>query len=74
VLDRTIEVAPEITERPGFGELPCARSGRVAAVDGSAFFNRPGPRIVDGLEIMAAVLQREPGSPLPRGAAWLTLA
>jgi iron complex transport system substrate-binding protein len=73
-LDRTIELAAEITGRPGFGELPCARSGRVAAVDGSAFFNRPGPRIVDGLEIMAAVLREEPGSPLPRGAAWVTLA
>ncbi len=34
----------------------------------------PGPRIVHGLEIMAAVLQGEPGSPLPRGAAWVTLA
>jgi iron complex transport system substrate-binding protein len=73
-LDRTIELAPEITGLPGFGELPCARSGRVVGVVGSAFFNRPGPRIVDGLEIMAAVLQAEPGSPLPRGAAWVTLA
>lgn len=73
-LERTIELAEEITGRPGFGELPCARSGRVAAVDGSAFFNRPGPRIVDGLELMAAVLQAEPGSPLPGGAAWVTLA
>lgn len=70
-LDRTIEKAAEITGRPGFAELPCAASGRLAAVDGSAFFNRPGPRIVDGLEILAAILQGEPGSPLPPGAAWV---
>jgi iron complex transport system substrate-binding protein len=72
-LDRTLELAPEMTERPGFGDLPCARHGRVAAVDGSSFFNRPGPRIVDGLEILAAILRGQPGSPLPRGAAWMPL-
>lgn len=73
-LDRTLALAPEITQRRGFDELRCARSGRVAAVDGSAFFNRPGPRIVDGLEILAAVLRGEPGSPLPGGAAWVPCA
>jgi iron complex transport system substrate-binding protein len=70
-LDRTLDLAAEITDRPGFGELPCARTGRVAAVDGSSYFNRPGPRIADGLEILAAVLRSEPGSTLPRGAQWV---
>jgi iron complex transport system substrate-binding protein len=70
-LDRTLELAPEITGRPRFDELPCAQAGRVAAVDGSAFFNRPGPRIVDGLDMLAAILDGEPGAPLPRGAAWV---
>jgi iron complex transport system substrate-binding protein len=70
-LDRTLDLAPEITARPGFAELPCARTGRVAAVDGSSYFNRPGPRIVDGLEILATVLRSDPGSTLPRGARWV---
>jgi iron complex transport system substrate-binding protein len=70
-LDRTLDLAAEITARPGFGELPCARTGRVAAVDGSSYFNRPGPRIVDGLEILATVLRSAPGSTLPRGAQWV---
>jgi iron complex transport system substrate-binding protein len=43
----------------------------VVAVDGSAYFNRPGPRIVDGLEMLAAILAAEPGGPLPNGAAWV---
>jgi iron complex transport system substrate-binding protein len=72
-LARTLELAPEITGRPDFASLPCARSGRVAAVDGSGFFNRPGPRIADGLEILAAILRGEPGSALPPGAAWVGL-
>jgi iron complex transport system substrate-binding protein len=70
-LERTVELAAEITGRPGFDGLPCARSGRVAAVDGSSYFNRPGPRIVDGLEILAAILRTEPGVALPLGAAWV---
>jgi iron complex transport system substrate-binding protein len=70
-LERTLELAPEVTERPGFRRLGCAQTGRVAAVDGSAYFNRPGPRIVDGLEILAAILRTEPPDTLPEGAAWV---
>ena len=36
--------------------LPAMRSGRVYAVDGSAFFSRPGPRLVDGVEILYEIL------------------
>jgi iron complex transport system substrate-binding protein len=70
-LDRTLDLAREFTSRPGFLDLPCARAGRVAAVDGSSYFNRPGPRIAHGLEILAAVLRADPGSALPSGAEWV---
>jgi iron complex transport system substrate-binding protein len=72
-LERSLACAAEVTSRPGFAALPCARSGRVAAVDGSAYFNRPGPRIVDGLELLAAILRTAPGDALPAGAAWIPL-
>lgn len=72
-LRRSLASAPEVTARPGFAELPCARAGRVAAVDGSSYFNRPGPRIVDGLELLAAILRTKPGDTLPPGAAWVPL-
>ena len=36
--------------------LPAVCQGRVFAVDGSSYFNRPGPRIVDGLEILAQII------------------
>lgn len=45
-----------IAGRPGWSELPAVRSGAVYVTDGSAYFNRPGPRIVDGLEVMAHIL------------------
>ena len=64
-LGSTVAAARDLTLHPEFKHLPCARSGRVVAVDGSSYYNRPGPRIVDGLEIMAAILGAQPGDPLP---------
>lgn len=72
-LERTLEVSAEITSRPGFADLPCARAGRVIAVDGSSYFNRPGPRIVTGLEIMASAVRAAAGDALPKGAGWVRL-
>ncbi len=66
-LERTMELVPEVTLRAGFDGLACARAGRVIAVDGSAYFSRPGPRIVQGLEILAAAIRHEPAPP---GAAY----
>jgi iron complex transport system substrate-binding protein len=41
---------------PELAATPAAREGRVFAVDASSYFSRPGPRICDGLEILAWVL------------------
>jgi iron complex transport system substrate-binding protein len=49
--ERAAEEAEGLLERP---EL--AAVDRFFAVDASAYFSRPGPRLVDGVEILAAVL------------------
>jgi iron complex transport system substrate-binding protein len=41
---------------PDFNNLPAAQSGNVYVVDASAYFARPGPRIVDSAEILAGIL------------------
>jgi iron complex transport system substrate-binding protein len=42
------------TPRPAwFGELSAVAGGQVFAVDGSAYFSRPGPRVIDGIELLA---------------------
>ena len=41
---------------PGFGSIPAADSGQVYVVNASAYFARPGPRIVDSLENLAGIL------------------
>ena len=47
----------ERTPRPAwYRELPAVRSGQVFAVDGSAYFSRPGPRVIDGIELLAEIL------------------
>jgi iron complex transport system substrate-binding protein len=52
----------------GWTELPAVRSGEVYCVDGSAQFSRPGPRPVDGTEILAHIVnpKAEP-HPVPPG-------
>jgi iron complex transport system substrate-binding protein len=64
--ERTIEDLPILTEYPGWNDLPCVQNGRVYLTDGSAYFNRPGPRLVDSLEILAHALHPEV-HPLPEG-------
>lgn len=45
---------------PGWSETTAAKTGRVFLADGNAFFNRPGPRLVDTAEIVqAAMLGRQ---------------
>jgi iron complex transport system substrate-binding protein len=43
----------------GWEDLPAVRNGQVWATDASAYFSRPGPRVVDGAEILARILHPE---------------
>ncbi|MBI2209248.1 MAG: cobalamin-binding protein [Deltaproteobacteria bacterium] len=52
-VERTMKELELLPRLPGWADLPAVRERRVFAVNGSAYFNRPGPRLVDGLEILA---------------------
>jgi iron complex transport system substrate-binding protein len=52
-LEEAEEEAVALYDNAEFAETPAAREGTVFAVDASSYFSRPGPRIVDGLEILA---------------------
>lgn len=45
--------------RPGWKSLPAVQAGEVYAVHGAAYFNRSGPRLVEGVEILAEILHPE---------------
>lgn len=56
---RTMQDLPELQARPGWAEMPAVRAGRVHVVDGNAFFSRPGPRLVESLEMIAHAMHPE---------------
>jgi iron complex transport system substrate-binding protein len=41
---------------PWFGDLAAVVRGAVIALDGSAYFSRPGPRVIDGIEMLAEIM------------------
>lgn len=55
-LSRARQEAARLASHPDCGKLRAARSGAVFVADGNAYFNRPGPRLVDSLEILAEIL------------------
>ena len=55
-LPTTHEKATELDGVPEWRALRAVCEGRVHPVDGSAYFNRPGPRIVDGVELLARLI------------------
>ncbi|MGW4823071.1 cobalamin-binding protein [Streptomyces sp. NPDC004227] len=58
--ERTLREAALLTGLPGWTDLPAVRSGRVWVLDGPSYFNRPGPRVVRGAEVLAQVLHGVP--------------
>jgi iron complex transport system substrate-binding protein len=52
--------------------LPAVKDGRVFAVNANGHFSRPGPRLVDGIEVMYSLLQEDFSMALPDGA-WIRL-
>ena len=56
---RTIQDLPILRGYPCWEELPAVRDQQVYVVDGCAYFSRPGPRVVDSLEILAEILHPE---------------
>jgi iron complex transport system substrate-binding protein len=46
-----------LTTRPGWNDLPAVKAGRVFLMNATATLSRPGPRIVDGLEDLAQIIQ-----------------
>jgi iron complex transport system substrate-binding protein len=56
---------------PGWTDLPAVRAARVYCVDGSSYYSRSGPRLIDGIEILAGLLHPECADkivPAPAGA------
>jgi iron complex transport system substrate-binding protein len=59
-----------LAKLPGWSTLAAVKAKRVCFADGNQFFNRPGPRLVETLEILAEILHPDRFSFGLRGRAW----
>jgi iron complex transport system substrate-binding protein len=67
-LEEAEEEAAAVFDHAELRETPAVRNGNVFAVDATSYFSRPGPRIVDGLEILAWALHPDAFPQPPPGA------
>ena len=73
-IERTRRELPTLAARSWWPTLPAVRDGRVYLVNGPAYFNRSGPRLVEGIELLAGLLHPEQFADLcsgERAAVWL---
>ena len=54
-LERTAQESKILTKHPAWKALKAVKQGKVFVTDGNAYFNRPGPRLVDSAEILAEI-------------------
>ncbi len=59
-----------LTKRPGWQDLKAVKENKVFLTDGNQYFNRPGPRLVESLEILAEIFYPESFDFGHRGEGW----
>lgn len=55
-IERTLKEINILLDQTGFSELQAVKNGRLYIADGNQYFNRPGPRVVDSIEILAEII------------------
>ncbi|HXB75162.1 MAG TPA: cobalamin-binding protein [Candidatus Acidoferrales bacterium] len=69
-LARTEQEIYWMTERPGWNHLRAVQTGRVYLADGNQYFNRPGPRVVETLQILVEMLHGAAATLWPAATRW----
>jgi iron complex transport system substrate-binding protein len=69
-IERTVQEMPLMAACEGWADLLAVRNNRVIVADGNQFFNRPGPRLVESLEILAELIHPEAFDFGHRGTGW----
>jgi iron complex transport system substrate-binding protein len=72
-IERTRQEMPALTGRADWPRLLAVKSGRVYLTDGNQYFNRPGPRIAESLEILAELLHPAHFDFGHKGRGWVAL-
>ncbi|HLG95144.1 MAG TPA: cobalamin-binding protein [Bryobacteraceae bacterium] len=72
-LERTRREMYWLTNRSEWGRLRAVQRGQVYLADGNQYMNRPGPRVVESLQILAEILHPGVFAPALEGSAWQRL-
>ena len=72
-IPRTRQELPALTRRPEWSSLRAMRMNRTYLLDGNQYFNRPGPRLAESLEILAEIFHSEVFSFGHKEAGWQRL-
>jgi iron complex transport system substrate-binding protein len=56
---RTVKESTPLRRLEGWNDLRAVKAGNVYALNGNAYFSRPGPRLINGLEILARIIHAE---------------
>jgi iron complex transport system substrate-binding protein len=70
-IERTMREINLLLDRPGFASLKAVKNDRFYIADGNQYFNRPGPRIVDSIEILAEIIRPKQFAFGYEGEGWI---
>ncbi|RFZ83367.1 cobalamin-binding protein [Mucilaginibacter terrenus] len=73
-IQRTMQEIDLLLQKPGFADLKAIKNNRLYIADGNQYFNRPGPRIVDSLEILAEIIYPKQFIFGYEGSGWIKFA
>ncbi|RYU86870.1 cobalamin-binding protein [Mucilaginibacter terrigena] len=73
-IERTMREINILLEQPGFADLKAVKSNRIYIADGNQYFNRPGPRVVDSVEILAEIIHPKQFAFGYEGTGWIKFA
>jgi iron complex transport system substrate-binding protein len=70
-IEKTRAELSVLTEWGDWGDLAAVKQGQVYITDGNQYFNRPGPRLVESLEILAEILHPDIFNFKHEGSGWI---
>ena len=73
-LERTVQESEILTKHPAWKTLKAVKQKKVFVTDGNAYFNRPGPRLVDSAEILAEIFHPDLFNFGHKGKSWKLFA
>lgn len=70
-IERTLKEIDVLMQLPGFADLKAVKNNQLYIADGNQYFNRPGPRTVDSIEILAEIIRPKQFAFGYEGEGWI---